>query len=478
MKKETKRFNVGKYIVWAIGVLQLLAAWILGYRLFPMMPILYKVIYILLVALLAGLTFGLAEKGWKAAVISVISLLVSAVMIFGSDALEQVDNTIEEITNTPEEVKTEMVVIVLKESEAEDITDLSQFLIAYMPGQHEEETKKLMEEINNSIHGEAHYCEFSTITDMIDALYAKTVNALIMDKAFIDVVSEYEGYMDFEEKISIAYTYEITNYINLVDKKESNLDQFIVYISGIDKFGHISVRSQSDVNILMVVNTKTKQIQLVNTPRDYFITFPNSNGVKDKLTHAGLYGVDNSIGALEALYDIEIDYYVKMNFSGFEDIIDALGGIDVYSQYDFTVEPIKHYTVGINHLTGLEALAFARERKSFAAGDHVRGRNQMAVIQATINKVLSPEILYSYTDVLASMGETFQTNMTSEEIYSLVKMQLADMSSWSIETYAVTGTNGNSTTFSMPNMSTYVMIPNDADVEEAKQIIAAVLNAE
>lgn len=478
MKKQTKHFSIGKYIVWAIGVMLLMAAWILGYRLFPMIPIVYKVIYILLVVLLAGFTFGLAKKGWKAVVISVVSIIVSVVMIYGSDALKQVDNTIDEITSTPEEVKTEMVVVVLKESEAEDISDLSQFLIAYMPEEHEEETQKLMEEINNNIHGEAHYCEFSNITDMIDALYTKTIDALIVDSAFIDVVSAFEGYTDFEERISIVYTYEITNYIHLVEKGESNLESFIVYISGIDKFGHISVRSQSDVNILMVVNTKTKQIQLVNTPRDYFITFPNTNGVKDKLTHAGLYGVDNSMGALEALYDIKIDYFVRMNFSGFEDIIDALGGVDVYSQYDFTVEPIKHYTVGINHLTGIEALAFARERKSFAAGDHVRGRNQMAVIQATINKILSPEILYSYTDVLASMGETFQTNMTSEEIYSLVRMQLADMSAWTVETYAVTGTGSSSTTFTMPNMATYVMIPNDAEVEEAKGIIASVLNAE
>jgi LCP family protein required for cell wall assembly len=162
-----------------------------------------------------------------------------------------------------------------------------------------------------------------------------------------------------------------------------------VYISGMDTWGHISVASRSDVNILAAVNPQTKQILLVSTPRDYYVPLSISGGAKDKLTHAGIYGIDVSEDTMEMLYDVDIDYYFKLNFSGFEGLIDAMGGITVWSDYDFTVDPIKHYVVGENQLTGLEALAFARERHAFAGGDRQRGTNQMNVIQSVIDKMCS-----------------------------------------------------------------------------------------
>jgi LCP family protein required for cell wall assembly len=237
----------------------------------------------------------------------------------------------------------------------------------------------------------------------------------------------------------------------------------------------VSAVSRSDVNIMAVVNTETKQIQLINTPRDYYVELPNSHGVKDKLTHAGLYGVDNSIGTLEMLYDVDIDYFVRMNFSGFEAIIDSVGGIDVYSEYDFTVEPIKHYVKGMNHLTGLEALAFARERHAFANGDLQRGKNQMAVITAILDKMMSLELLYNYADVLEAVEGTFQTNFTSDEIYTLVKKVLVSPGDWTIDSFAVTGSGSKSTTYSMPNTKTYVMNPNESDVENVRCLIKEVL---
>ena len=163
-----------------------------------------------------------------------------------------------------------------------------------------------------------------------------------------------------------------------------------MYLSGIDTYGGISARSRSDVNILAVVNTRTKNILLLSTPRDYYVDFEATGGAKDKLTHAGIYGVEQSMDALERLYDIDIDYYLRINFTGFVDIIDALGGVDVYSDYDFTVQNIKEYHKGYNHLDGLEALAFARERYSFADGDYQRARNQMEVIVPLSTKRYHP----------------------------------------------------------------------------------------
>lgn len=479
MEKQNKKKFEGKYIVWGVVAIQLVVSILLGIKLISMnlLPIAYVVCYIGFVLIFNGITLGCSQKKISSIILCILSILVSAAMIYGYVALQKVDNTVQQVTDKPEEVKTEMVVIVLQDSEVEQITDLSQFHVGYMSGADLENSEQVMHEITETVGGTVNFHEFTDSADMIDALYAKTMNAVIMNKAYISMLEDMDEYTDISDKIKIIYTSEIIDYMTFVDdNKDSNLNQFVVYISGIDTYGHVSVTSRSDVNILAVVNTETKQVQLINTPRDYYVAMPNSNGVKDKLTHAGIYGVDNSIGTLEMLYDVEIDYYVRMNFSGFENIIDSLGGIDVYSEYDFTVEPIKHYTVGVNHLSGIEALAFARERHSFATGDIQRGKNQMAVITAMLNKISSPEILYNYAGVLEAVGDSFQTNFTSDEIYALVKMQLADPQSWNIESYTVTGSNGSEKTYTSSRKS-YVMIPNETDVNTAKEKIQAVLQA-
>ena len=203
---------------------------------------------------------------------------------------------------------------------------------------------------------------------------------------------------------------------------------------------------------------------------------PISNGVKDKLTHAGLYGVENSVGTLEKLYDINIDYYLRVNFSGFEAIIDTLGGVDVYSEYDFTVDPIKHYTEGYNHLTGLEALAFVRERHAFAEGDNQRGRDQMKVIEAVIKKAQSSALLNNYDEIFANISKSFQTNMPKKDIKALVKYQLNETPNWKVVSTSVTGTGRSDVTYSVPNSRAYVMDPDANSVNEAKKLLQKIQN--
>ena len=240
-----------------------------------------------------------------------------------------------------------------------------------------------------------------------------------------------------------------TEIVQTESEEKKDLGTFVLYFSGIDVWGWT---------------------------RDYFVEMPISNGAKDKLTHAGLYGVENSVGTLEKLYDIDIDYYLRVNFSGFEAIIDTLGGVDVYSEYDFTVDPIKHYTEGYNHMTGLEALAFVRERHAFASGDNQRGRNQMAMLQALIKKVCSIEFLENYNEVMDELTDMYRTNIPDELLKDLVFNQLMDGTEWTVDIYSVTGSGGSEKTYSAPNSAAYVMIPNDSDVAQAKSLIEAVLN--
>ena len=479
-EKEKKPRSKFVYIGILFAIVNLVIAGIVGYSIKKLVPTKYMVIFAVGILAVNALLVFASRRIWSGIIMLIISIALSAGMIYGLDVLNSVEKAIEGITidNEEPQIITEMGIVVLSDSDIHQISDLSEFVIGYINDGDYEYTEKLMTEIDSAIGGNANYIEFSSISAMAEALYAKTVDAMIVNKVYIDMIAEIEGYEDFLTKTKVVYSSEIVKYIELVERREPNLEAFVVYISGMDKFGHIDVRTRSDVNIIAVVNTKTRRIQLINTPRDYYVPHMASNGQPDKLTHAALYGVDSSIYALENLYGIQIDYYVKMNFSGFEGVIDALGGIDVYSEYDFAVEPIKHYTVGMNHLTGLEALAFARERKSFAAGDVQRGKHQMEVIKATVNKMTSTEMLSKYGTVLEELSWCFQTNMSSDDIYTLVRGQLASGKSWEFENYTVTGTGAKKETFSMPGQELYVMIPDDEKVAYVKELVEATLAGE
>ena len=221
----------------------------------------------------------------------------------------------------------------------------------------------------------------------------------------------------------------------------------------------------------MSVNPLTGNIVLISTPRDYYVPFSISNGVKDKLTHAGNYGIDVSMDTLKMIYGIDFDYYVRLNFTGFVKIIDALGGIDVDSDYAFSAAGFS-YKEGLNeNLSGIEALWFARERHSFAAGDHQRGRDQMKVIESVIAKCQSPALLKNYDSILSEISECFQTNMTKKSIKSLVRFQLNRAPKWKITQYSVSGQGTSDYTYSIPNQKAYVMVPDENTINTAKQLL-------
>ena len=261
-------------------------------------------------------------------------------------------------------------------------------------------------------------------------------------------------------------------------------EPFVVYLSGVDTRGELTENARSDVNILAVVNPVTKRVALVNTPRDYYVDLAGTDS-KDKLTHAGLYGLETSMETLGNLYGIEVDHYVRINFAGFMDIVDALGGVDVYSDYTFTSVGSPGYydptdfVEGWNHLDGPAALAFARERHAFATGDIQRGINQMKVINAMLEKIKSPALLTSYSRLLAAVADNFVTSLSSNQITALVRMQLSDFAVWSIEDYSVTGSSSSSThCYSAQGQKLYVMKPDEASVAGAQELIQSVLSGE
>ena len=279
-----------------------------------------------------------------------------------------------------------------------------------------------------------------------------------------------------------------TGFLSDAEAKKITKEPFVVYLSGVDTRGELTEKARSDVNILAVVNPKTRQILLINTPRDYYLPLA-FNGEMDKLTHAGLYGIQESMAVLDNLYGTKTSYYGRVNFWGLIDIVDALGGIDVYSDYSFETSAgdvagygyrTYSYTEGWNHLDGLEALMFARERHSFSDGDNQRGRNQMKVVQAIIEKITSPSVLSNYQDLLKAMSDNCVTNISYDQITSLVQMMQKEGFSWNIQTMSAREGSGDTYQYcySAPGDPLYVMPPDYEYVNTIKSVVDQVMNGE
>lgn len=318
--------------------------------------------------------------------------------------------------------------------------------------------------------------ETVTYLDFIDASTAmlenENISALLLKGSLRDVVEEIVP--DFTTKNTrVIYTIEIKTPIKAAETKDIDIstEPFNIYISGIDTYGEIAKVSRSDVNMIVTVNPKTHQILLTSIPRDYYVLLHGTDGPKDKLTHAGIYGVDMSRQTLEDLFGIEIDYYVRINFSSAIDLINAVDGVEVTPDTTFTARANSgcRFTAGETiHVGGDCALAYARERYAYASGDRHRAQNQQEVLAAIIEKITSSKTLISkYTDILASIGTSLQTNIPSSQIYKLVNLQLDTMPSWSIDRISVDGWGAYDITYSAGLQELYVMIPDEDTVHDA-----------
>lgn len=265
------------------------------------------------------------------------------------------------------------------------------------------------------------------------------------------------------------YTDEHTQ--NVIEKP------FNVYISGIDVYGEITKESRSDVNLIATVNPKKHKILLTTTPRDYYVTIPGVSGEqRDKLTHAGIYGIDTSISTLENLYETEIPFYVRVNFTSVEEIVDVMGGVDVESELEFTTSKAAGAVVevkeGKNHFDGKEALAFVRERKNLATGDNQRGKNQQALLTGMIKQAMSPMILFRANRMIDSVTGNAETNMSEKQIKALVRMQIGDMKGWEIESLAASGDDsGKRNCYSYSGGPLYVTVPYEDSLQEIRKKI-------
>ena len=320
-------------------------------------------------------------------------------------------------------------------------------------------------------------------TDTIAALINQDVTSIVIDDGSMQILSGADPAKYAQLRILTNFEVEGTRTVTPPKKptptptptpKAPN-GAYILYISGIDTDGSISNQSRSDVNILLVANPTTGQILLVNTPRDFYVQLRGTDGLKDKLTHAGVYGISESIGTLEDLYGVTIDYYLRINFTSLVKVVDTLGGVDVESAYAFSAGGYTFH-IGTNHLNGEAALAFSRDRHDFAGGDRVRGQNQQRVITGIIKKLSDPAVLANYSGILAALQTTLQTSMPADVMTTQIKRQLATNTAWNVTSISVDGTGAMDYTYSYPGQQLYVMVPDQATVDAAKAQITQTLN--
>lgn len=438
-----------------------------------MLPLTYAAAVGVILVVLVGLLVMLTMKLSGSVAPKVVSVFVAVLLILGIVVAHSAKSLLKQVSNVNVSVNA-VAVYVPVDDPAETLEDAKDYTFGILAGLDRPNTDHALGVMEEELGVAVATKEYTNMFELADAVRGKEVDALLVNGAYLSILKDDDSYYGFPQEIRAIWTCEIQRELEAAPEIDEERNSFVVYISGNDSTGSLSSAGRSDVNILMAVNPDTGEIVLANTPRDYYVDLPIVSGAKDKLTHAGIYGVDVSMNTLATLYDVPVDYFVRMNFSGFVQIIDALGGVTVENDTAFTGRG-EHFDVGEIDLTGERALVFVRERYAFSAGDRKRGENQAAVIRGVIKKVASPAILTGYTQILSAVAGAFETNMTQERIAELVQMQLSQGIDWKISTISADGANDVGPNYSMPNAHVYRMIPDEQSVAAVSQRLHEVL---
>lgn len=471
MKEQKKTLHMaGKLItliqlILAVGLIAVI--WNSG-----LVPTKYLVAIIIVLLILFGVTFGLQYVKNKIYIVGIVlSVILSILQAIGIVYMLKADKLMADVGGA--NYKTDnMIVVVKKDNPASNLMDASMYRFGTQTAVDQENTQTMLDNINKALGREVKVEQYGTVQELANALLEGRVDAAVYNQALDGLITD--SIEDYSDKVRVLYHYGIET--ELEQETADVGEPFNVYISGIDVDGPIATNSRSDVNIIMTVNPNTKKILLTTTPRDYYVQIPDISGEqRDKLTHAGIYGVDASMRTLEQLYDIDISYYARVNFSSLVKIVDTLGGVDVDSDFEFTVGGYQ-FKKGMNHLDGKQALAFSRERYSFEDGDNQRGKDQEKVLTAILNKAMSPAILSNASALIADVSDSVQTNMTQEEMAKFIKMQLNDGASWTIESQAASGNGDTQACYSSGDQPLYVMWPDEAVVQSISAKMNEILN--
>lgn len=476
MKKDKRKRskNKGIWFFRTIAILSIIIFIVFGIMLYvlDMIPFKYLIIFYIVFGLLYLYLFitSFPKKIKNKFRISSCVFLILFGTIFGI-GIKYLNDTMDFVGVISKDLfqKEVYYVMTLDDSKYKNIKDLDGKSIGIYSSKNGEEAIKLLDKKIKSTSK-----EYKNVVELFEDLQDNKIDAVLINESTKNLLDT--DLADMELKLKEIYkvyvSIEKTDIVKVVDITKK---PFNIYVAGGDAYGSIDNVTNTDVNMIITVDPINKKVLLTSIPRDYYVNLPSfGDDAYDKLTHAGYYGIEESVKAIENLLDIDINYYVKVNFSTIEGVIDAIKGVDVYSDYSFNecAYGIYHFNKGMNHLNGKQALAFARERKSFSDGDIQRVKNQQKVLTAIIDKVTSSTTLVTnFSQILDSVGNSFSKNMETKSINRFIKMQLNDMRGWSIESQNLVGTDLYTYTYTYPNLQLYVMKQDENSIAMSKNKI-------
>ena len=411
--------------------------------------------------------------------VAILAFLLGLALAFASYYANKSIETIKELNENTKTEVVEFSYIVKKDSNIESLEDLKGKDIYTALERDKENVEKFVEKQENTYK----FVDGGDYSSISSKLLANEVEVILLNESYRQIIEE--SIKNFSDSTRIVSKHDIEKVVEIkveTDKegnpqeenkeKSQNYEGFNLYISGIDSYGSLSSFGRSDVNIILSINPKTKQILMTTIPRDSYVPIAGmGNNQKDKLTHAGIYGINTSIESLENLFGINIDYYAKTNFSSLIKIVDALDGVDVYSSQNFSAGGYS-FQKGMNHLYGNSALAFARERKSLGDGDLDRGRNQLSIIEAILRKMMSPSILLRYDKILEVVTNSSQTDMPYDKMMELINGQISDGGEWEIKQMSLKGQGTTGLpSYAMPGWKLYMYEPYEDSINDISEKI-------
>ena len=439
------------------------------------LPNKYLILFISIIILLniLNIILTLIKRIWTKIISIIIGLLLISISIIGTIYINDTKDFLDSSFNNNIKEITTYNYIVLNNDKYNSLEDLSNKKIGYFVSEKDKE-----EIINNIDNYNLTKKEYLDLYELYKDLSSKKIDVILIDSAYLDILSE--DNKNLYEDIKIINEFNIETILSNKEEIIAELKPINIYISGSDSRSKtIYNKSRSDVNMILTINPNSKDILITSIPRDYYVQVHNQIGLKDKLTHAGIYGLDISEKTIEDLFNIEIDYSIKINFNAVTEVVDLVGGVDIYSDITFNSYHKKGWVVkkGWNHMDGTKALAYSRERYAYASGDRHRIKNQQQVLEAVLKKVMTnKKLLLQYDELLSSLSNLYRTTIPKEVITLFVKEQLNDMATWNFDSYRVNGSNASLPTYTAPKSKRYVMIPYEEDIEKAHNKIVSVLN--
>ena len=476
MKKNRRKRskNKGIWFFRAIAIISIIIFIVFGIMLYvlDMIPFKYLIIFYIVFGLLYLYLFitSFPKKIKNKFKISSCVFLILFGTIFGV-GIKYLNDTMDFVGVISKDLfqKEVYYVMTLENSKYKDIKDLEGKSIGIYSSKNR---TKASNELNKKIKNISK--EYKNVVELFEDLQDNKIDAVLINESTKNLLDTdlADMKLKLKEIYKVYVSIEKTDIVKVVDITKK---PFNIYVAGGDAYGSIDNVTNTDVNMIITVDPINRKVLLTSIPRDYYVNLPSfGDDAYDKLTHAGYYGIEESAKTIENLLDIDINYYVKVNFSTIEGVIDAIKGVDVYSDYSFNecAYGIYHFNKGMNHLNGKQALAFARERKSFSDGDIQRVKNQQKVLTAIIDKVTSSTTLVTnFSQILDSVGNSFSTNMETKSINRFIKMQLNDMRGWSIESQNLVGTDLYTYTYTYPNLQLYVMKQDENSIAMSKNKI-------